>query len=79
MKMEHICKNCKYWERVEIEDEGDRIIYHEGMCNNKVFIITGEKDDDQLPIGGIRIDTGDIRTDENYGCIHFESKEEKDG
>ena len=90
--MRKICKNCKYWKRLES--------YKVGFCKNKNFIYRFDEKydifdkDGNLIDSGLKYDTPGIKnkliyydydeytagfvTGEEFGCIHFKQKLSKD-
>ena len=79
--MEKICKNCKHYDNVDYGgiSKEYKTCYH--------ILITSEADehmkphDEYPPKGGIHAGAGGtyeavIFIDENFGCIHFDQKNE---
>lgn len=68
------CKNCKFWKRFT-----EKILEHEGECSNEHFVDISQSEDcpnDGLGYGDSEGYEARFRTGENFGCIHFWSREE---
>lgn len=67
MAMEKICKNCKNF-------EPDRNIITHGRCSKLDMETSLERMEDNIEV--ISDSPYDILIGNNFGCIHFESKEQ---
>jgi len=62
------CKSCKFFERS-----------NKGMdhtCNSPKFITWDITEDDQISCWGEHARFVEINVGENFGCVHFEQKEQ---
>lgn len=61
------CKNCKFWEKVNINNFSNA-----SNCRSPKFIVDNREITDGVTFN---FDYGAVRFGEDFGCIHFESKE----
>jgi len=69
--MEKICKNCKYWEIIDNELDTE---FKTGRCVSP-HVIDGTH---LVKRDGIGYSGNDLEFAEDYGCIHFEPKNDVD-
>ena len=81
-EMKKICKNCKWWtennkDSYYVKDNQGKL---QGDCGNEKFVYTGDGldniDSDGLAYWDFESYGGGFRVGCNFGCIHFEKREE---
>ena len=75
--IEEICRNCRHWDQTRAMDIG--VGYYTSKCRSPK-VVCGYAEDG-CPIDGIQAwDDGgmtEIDFGEEFGCVHFEAKEEQ--